>query len=119
MGRKTNIEKEEVHKFNMANLTPPQFDEGIKIIDKQIKLFNKIEDKRIVLNKEGSEDLNNKLGFYGMKFTTRTTVSAVLKNLNDHKKRLEQEKQYSHNLGRLAEMKKGQTKAGKTESIEV
>ena len=42
MGRKTNIEREELHRFNIASLTPPQIDEGIKSINKQIKSYEMV-----------------------------------------------------------------------------
>ena len=91
----------------MASLTPPQIDEGIKAINKQIKSYGKVPDKKNVLNKDGSDDLNTKLSIYGLKFTTRTTVSAVLKNLNTHKLRLEKEQEFTGIQGRLAGLREG------------
>ena len=75
-----------------------------------------------VLNKDGSDELNNKLSIYGLKFTTRTTVSAVLKTLNTHKLRLEKEQEFAGIQGRLAGLKEGKkelSKDKKQESEEV
>ena len=118
MGRKTNIEREELHRFNIASLTPPQIDEGIKAINKQIKSYDRVPDKKHVLNKDGSDDLNNKLNIYGLKFTTRTTVSAVLKNLSEHKKRLESEMEVGKLKGRLAGLKEGKKELSKDKKQE-
>ena len=116
MGRKTNIEREELHRFNIASLTPPQIDEGIKAINKQIKSYDRVPDKKNVLNKEGSDDLNNKLNIYGLKFTTRTTVSAVLKNLNTHKLRLENQQELAGIQGRLAGLKGDKKELSKSQT---
>ena len=59
---------------------------------------------------------------YGLKFKTGTSVKTNLKKFNDHKRLLEQEKQFSSNIGKLAGLKEGKkelSKSEKQESIEV
>ena len=56
-GRKSKEEIYEGHKSMFANMAPNMIDDGIKAISKEIEDYNK-EDKTNVLEKEGSDDLN-------------------------------------------------------------
>ena len=79
-------------------------DAGIQFIDKEIKEYEK-ENKKHVILKETSDYLNKKLALYGLKFKTGTLVSSVLKKLNDHKLRLENQYDTGQIQGRIADLK--------------
>ena len=105
-----------------VNMSPNMIDDGIKAINKEIEDYNN-EDKTNVLEKEGSDELNQKLKKYGLKFKANTKVSTVLKKLNEHKKMFESEQEFNVNLGKMSSLKEGkkgqQSKDKKQESEEV
>ena len=87
----------------MSQLPPNMISDGIKAIYKEIEDYEK-ENKKHVIRKEASEDLNKKLNKYGLKFKTSTKVESVLKKLKDHKDRLENRKQVGEIQGKLIDL---------------
>jgi hypothetical protein len=77
---------------------------GIQSIDKEIEDYEQ-ENKRYIILKESSDDLNKKLSRYGLKFRTGTKVESVLKKLKDHKIRLENNHDVGKIQGKLADFK--------------
>ena len=92
-------------------------EEGIEVIGKEIEDY-KSENQKHVLQKEGTDDLNKKLKRFGLKFKTGTSVKTVLKNLNEHKKRLESEMEVGDIQGRLAGLKEGKKEMSKSKESE-
>ena len=86
--KQSKDEKEESFNKHISSLTHEMLDAGIKSIDKEIEDYKDVNKKHVIL-KETSEDLNKRFGLYGLKFKTGTLVSSVLKKLSDHKMRLE------------------------------
>ena len=101
--KQSKDEKEDSHKKHISSLTPDMLNAGIKAIEKEIEEYKK-ENKKHVILKESSDDLNKKIGLYGLKFKTGTSVSSVLKKLNDHKIRLENEYGLGQLQGRLKDL---------------
>ena len=86
--KQTKDKKEGNYKNLSSSFTSDMLKEGIARVDKELKDFS-TENKRNVLVKEGSDDLNTKLNKYGLKFKTGTSVATVIKRLQEHKTRLE------------------------------
>jgi len=102
--KQTKEDKEDSFKNIVSSLTPDMLHTGIQFIDKEIKEYEK-ENKKHVILKETSDYLNKKLALYGLKFKTGTLVSSVLKRLNDHKLRLENQYDTGQIEGRLVDLK--------------
>ena len=102
--KQTKEEKEDSFKKHISSLTPDMLDAGIKAIDKEIEEY-KDENKKYVLLKGASDDLNKKFALYGLRFRTGTKVESVLKRLNEHKVRLEGQYGIGQLQGRFIDLK--------------
>jgi hypothetical protein len=118
--KQSKDEKEESFNKHISSLTHEMLDAGIKAIDKEIEDYKDVNKKHVIL-KETSEDLNKRFGLYGLKFKTGTLVSSVLKKLNDQKIRLENQYGTGQLQGRLVDLKSERKKedSKKAESKEV
>ena len=103
--RQSKEEKEGKFLNLLSQLPPNMVTDGIKAIEKEIEDYEK-ENKKHVILKDSSDDLNKKLNRYGLKFKTRTLVSSVLKKLKEHKVRLENNHDVGKIQGKLADFKK-------------
>ena len=101
--KQSKEDKEEGLNHIFSQLAPNMLDDGIQSIDKEIEEYEK-ENKRHIILKESSDDLNKKLSRYGLKFRTGTMVSSVLKKLKDHKDKLETRKQVGEIKGKLVDL---------------
>ena len=111
------MKKETEYRNISSSLTAPMLKQAISTIDEEIKDYEK-EDKTNVLHKDGSDDLNEKLSVYGLKFKAGTKVANVIKKLEDHKTRLKNEHGVGNLVGRLTDLKTPQEKEGKAKKAE-
>jgi hypothetical protein len=108
--KETKEEKEDKHNALLSSLTSAMLEEGIESLEKEKNYYSK-KPQTNVISKEGAKKLNKSLNKYGLNFRTGTKVATVVKKLEDHITRFDNQYGVGKMKGQLADLRTNEEKA--------